>query len=375
MWTPGEIIIHEAVRHDPVTEHVVRQCPQAAVKITGNSRSAAVVEASDILKNSGSSMLEKILAGKRVLFIAPAGTAVDAFTMPDDRMVCPQFDRLKLASNGCFYACDWCYLKLTYRASFPFITVRAQYDRIKAQLEKRLSRSPADVIFNCGELADSLAMEHLTGAAREFIPWFGRAQNGYLYMLTKSDQVEEILDLPHNGHTILTWSMNEPSVSQTFEIGAPTFDRRLSAALKAREAGYRVRIRLDPVVPVDGWQKAYAETIERIFNVISPERVTIGTLRFEEGFYRMRRSIFTTGPALPGLMEGMEPMFDSKLIEGSLKRGKYSFNQGLRAEIFRFVVEEIRRHSTCQVALCKESADVWRLAGLDPSPCACSCQL
>ena len=99
-------------------------------------------------------MLDKILAGKSVVYIAPATTVVDTFTMPDDRMICPHFERLKLASNGCFYQCDWCYLKLTYRAAFPFITVRAQYDKIKEQLHKRLSQTEAPVIFNTGELAD-----------------------------------------------------------------------------------------------------------------------------------------------------------------------------------------------------------------------------
>ena len=111
-----------------------------------------------------------------MVYIAPAMDAVDTFTMPDDRMVCPHFERLKLASNGCFYQCDWCYLKLTYRAAFPFITVRVQYDRIKEQLQKRLNQSREPVIFNSGELADSLSMEHLTRAGREFIPWFGQAR-------------------------------------------------------------------------------------------------------------------------------------------------------------------------------------------------------
>jgi spore photoproduct lyase len=129
-----------------------------------------------------------------VAYVASAMNAVDTFTMPDDRMACPHFERLKLGSNGCFYQCDWCYLKLTYRAAFPFITVRVQYDRIKEQLQKRLNQSMDPVIFNSGELADSLSMEHLTRAGREFIPWFGRQENGYLYMLTKSDNVGDILD-------------------------------------------------------------------------------------------------------------------------------------------------------------------------------------
>jgi spore photoproduct lyase len=116
-------------------------------------------------------------------------------------------------------------------------------------------------MFNSGELADSLAMEHLTRAGREFIPWFGQSDNGYLFMLTKSDNVDAILDLAHNGRTIIAWSINNERVSRKFELGAPGFERRLEASRNVQEAGYPVRIRLGPIVPFDGWQKAYSQTV------------------------------------------------------------------------------------------------------------------
>ena len=156
-------------------------------------------------------------------------------------------------------------------------------------------------------------------------------------MLTKSDNVDAILDLPHNGHTIIAWSINNEKVSRKFEIGAPGFERRLEACRKVQEAGYPVRIRLDPIVPFDGWQQAYSDTIRKIFEKISPERITLGTLRFEKGFYNMRNSIFTTGSELPSLLETMNPMFPPKVFDGSRrsKSGKYSFPDEKRVEIFR----------------------------------------
>jgi spore photoproduct lyase len=335
------------------------------------------VEASEILSEAGSSMLEKILAGKKVVYIGPTTNVVDVFTMPDDRMICPHFERLKLASNGCFYQCDWCYLKLTYRAAFPFITIRAEYDKIKERIRKRLNQSNAVTMFNSGELADSLSMEHLTGAAREFIPWFGDTDNGYLFMLTKSDNVDDILDLPHNSHTVIAWSMNNEAVSRKYEIGAPSFDRRLEAAYKVQQAGYPVRVRLDPIVPFPGWREAYSTTVEQIFSRITPDRITLGTLRFEEGFYKMRDTLFTTGPELPKFLEQMTPMFSPKTFPGSKrpKSGKYSFSEDERMEIFDFIIEEVKKRSDCLIALCKESASVWNRLALPLSRCSCVCQL
>ena len=377
MWKPKEIIINEKVKNDPATKYFVNQCTGIPITYVDNGRNTNIVANSKILQSCGKKMLDKIISGKQVVYIAPAGTEVDLFTMPDDRILCPHFDRLKLASNGCFYQCDWCYLKLTYRAAFPFITVKVQYDKIKKQLAKRLSQTKDPIIFNSGELADSLAMDHLTGTGREFIPWFANTANGYLFMLTKSDNVDDILDLDHKGRTIIAWSMNNDIISRKFEVGAPSFNRRLAAAEKVQKAGYPLRIRLDPIVPFDGWEKAYAETIKSIFDKVTPERITIGTLRFEKGFYNMRKTIFTTGSELPEMLDNMEPMFEPKIFVGTKnpKIGKYSFSEERRIEIFNFIIDEIRKYSNCKIALCKESTRVWNDTGLELSKCSCACQL
>jgi spore photoproduct lyase len=140
---------------------------------------------------------------------------------------------------------------------------------------------------------------------------------------------------------------------------------------------YPVRIRLDPIVPFDGWQRAYTETIRRIFEKVSPERITLGTLRFEKGFYNMRNIIFTTGSELPSMLETMNPMFPPKKFDGfqSPKSGKYSFSDDKRAEIFSYIICQIRKFSDCKIALCKESAVLWKRVGLDLSRCSCVCQL
>jgi len=140
MWKPKEIIIHEIVKNDSATLYFLDQCKGVSVKYVDNGRTENIVRTSSILSKSGSKMLDKIIAGKQVVYLSPVTNVVDQFEMPDDRMLCPHFDRLKLASTGCFYQCAWCYLKLTYRAAFPFISVKVQYDKIKSQLKKRLNK-------------------------------------------------------------------------------------------------------------------------------------------------------------------------------------------------------------------------------------------
>ena len=374
-WQPSEIIIHEAVRNDPITQHILSTWtgkPPAYIK---DSKPATIKAASTLLSEAPSELLPLIAIGKQVLYLSPAGTDfIDKFEIEDKRLMCPEFSRLKLASNGCYYNCDWCFLKATYRANQNFITVRVQYDKIKESITNKLKGASGPQLFNTGELADSLSMEHLTKAAREFIPFFGETDNGYLYMLSKSDNVDDILKLKHNGHTILTWSLNADFVSKKFEVGAPDFVSRLKAAKKAQEAGYRIRVRLDPIVPIVKWEHFYAGTIKRIFEEIQPERITLGTLRFEENFVRMKDSILHD-KILKDMMGSMKPMLEQvKLVDGKKSIGKYSFPLAMRLDMFSTAIQEIRKYSDCDIALCKETKDTWEAVGLDLKGCKCVCQ-
>lgn len=379
MWKPKEIFIHNEVKNDPVAQNILAQCTDAIVHFVSSGLVNDIKAASEVLKGK-SSLLDQVIAGKDIVYVAPVGQGdVDYFHMPDERMNCPAFARLKHASNGCFYKCDWCYLKLTYRTSRPYITIKAEHEKLRHLTAKFIAKYNFPFMFNSGELADSLSLEHLSMFGQDFIPWFGRQERGYLFMLTKSDNVDHILNLDHNGHTVVAWSLNEPSVSRRFEIGAPPFERRLAAAQKVQQAGYPVRVRLDPIVPFEGWREAYAETIRRIYEVLDPQRITIGTLRFEEGFYRQRNTIFATGSDILQYVNRMCPMLPLMAIKdekGKVKKsdGKYSFPEQERVDIFKFAVAEIRKYSQAPIALCKEATSVWHAVGLEAEKNQCVCQ-
>ncbi|MBF0227366.1 MAG: hypothetical protein HQK76_18125 [Desulfobacterales bacterium] len=78
---------------------------------------------------------------------------------------------------------------------------------------------------------------------------------------------------------------------------------------------------------------------------------------------------------LEDMTKDMKAMFEPKEFEGKMKSGKYSFPEDQRVEIFSFAINEIKKHSDCKIALCKESASVWEKVGLDYSKCSCVCQL
>lgn len=154
------------------------------------------------------------------------------------------------------------------------------------------------------------------------------------------------------------------------------------------KARYPLRLRLDPIVPLPGWRKMYAAAIREIFHRLVPERITLGTLRFEEEWYRNRCK--HVGPQSQGCrllaeMAQMVPMLPPMEVptgqedeQGRSKTkvsvGKYSYPENLRIEVFRFAIDETRRHFDGPITLCKETVPVWQAVGLDPHRCQCVCQ-
>ena len=387
MYVPKEIIIDRKVENKPVTHSILSQCPGVPVGHIDTSQPCDIIKASRLISNADC-LSEIIDAGKKVLALVATTNVTSSFDMPDHRIGCPHFEKLVLVNNGCPFKCQWCFLQQTYRGMQPFMAVHVRYKDIMKIITRRLEKSSKIVVFNNGELQDSLALEHLTHSGQTFIPFFGRLQNGRLFMLTKSDNVKSLLGLAHNGHTILAWSLNAPEVSQEFEIGAASFERRLNAAKRAQEAGYPVRIRLDPIVPVPDWERKYAAAIKRIFEQVKPERITLGTLRFESAFVRNRESIIGQrhpGSRLLDEMAQMIPMLAPMPVptgkrdkEGRPKMkisvGKMSYPENLRIKLFRTAITEIRKYFGGPIALCKEVVGVWYAVGLNPRQCECVCQ-
>ena len=72
------------------------------------------------------------------------------------------------------------------------------------------------------------------------VPFFARHPYARMVILTKSADVENLLDLDHAGRTILSWTVNAPEVAQRFERNTPDVigpDRRHAAMRPGRLSG------------------------------------------------------------------------------------------------------------------------------------------
>lgn len=291
-----------------------------------------------------SGKMEEVLPGDsfaaKLVFRERKSAFVRLFTKTPPGVRCPHFYELVL-SNGCPYDCAYCYLQLTFRGEKRPVLFTNHWQAVCKELE-----AVGDGVFSTGELADSLAV--VPPLLSSAVDYFRRQPGKYLLLTTKSCNVSFFKDLEPTPQVIVSFSVNAPDVAARFEKLAPPPLARLKAAARLLEWGWRVRIRLDPVV----WEGGASPTYHRIcqeIRAIQPERVTVGTLRQYPGLFRF-------APHAPRKNLHKAP------------DGRMRYPTSVRLHAYRRIAEWLG----FQPALCKETDDVWQALGWTFYGCNCT---
>ncbi len=272
-------------------------------------------------------------------------------------VVCPHFLELKWA-YGCPFDCAWCYLKGTFR----FLPTRTRpvikdYKKIELHTRRFLNEVTTPEILNTGEIADSLMWEGSNKSFSKFIiPIFEEQDRHKVLFVTKSNNIKSLLEInPHN-QVIASFSLNADEVAQRWERGAPSVHRRIEAGRKLSQAGYEVRIRIDPIIPVTDWRTYYTNLIDQIFATFVPARITLGSLR----------GLQTT------INGATDKSWQEYLKENSNWGKKVEFNT--RYEIYATIIDLLKqKYSYKEIALCKETLAMWAKLGMDYQKIKCNC--
>ena len=272
-------------------------------------------------------------------------------------VICPHFLELKWA-YGCPFDCAWCYLKGTFRfrpeGTKPVIK---DYAKIELHTKRFLSEITTPEILNTGEIADSLMWEGSSQPFSKFIiPMFEQQNRHKVLFVSKSDNIRNLLEInPHN-QAIVSFSLNADEAAKRWENRAPSVARRIEAAQKLSEAGYEVRIRIDPMVPIPDWDKHYTDLVDQVFAKFIPTRITLGSLR-----------------GLQSTINGAtDKSWQEYLTERSNWGKKVEFNT--RHKMYATIISQLKQnYDYQQVALCKETVAMWAKLGMDYKRIKCNC--
>jgi len=289
---------------------------------------------------------------KRVLRVTRhVGAVLRPCTGRTDTLLCCNL-HVVTQTVGCPLDCSYCILQRYQNRSQ--IVVRADPEQILETLAQELGRQPRRLFRVCtGQVADSLALEPEVGFAAPAVRRFASFDNAVLELKTKTDGVGFLLDLPHGGRTIVSFSLSPEEVVSE-EHGAASLAARLAAASRVARAGYLVAFHLDPMVTVDGEAAPYVALVRQLARAVPPSRVaylSMGTVRFQPA---MRRALHMRFPQSRVALAELLPDVD----------GKLRLLSPLRVALYRQVAAEASAHlPEVFVYLCMEPERVWRALG------------
>lgn len=274
-------------------------------------------------------------------------------TTPVDT-VCPNFFVLAHA-NGCTFDCEYCYLKSSLWHQGSHVAY-SNVDAMREQVRKWIAKDDLEsYVLNSGNLSDSLAFESQRPMVRELIEEFRVAERSgrkhALLLLTKGGmaECENLMELEPCANVIVSFSVNSPEAAARYEKGAASPQERLAAAAQLKARGWRLRMRVDPMIA--GFE--YQWTFDQVRR-LAPERVTLGCLRAEASL-----------PKFAGA-----ELF-AELAPATKPKGMARYPRPVRMALYRQGVATLL--PICQVGLCEETPDVWDELGLDKEAKCCNC--
>jgi spore photoproduct lyase len=178
-------------------------------------------------------------------------------------------------AEGCPAHCQYCYLAGSLQGP-PVIRAFANLPQTLQNLAA-YERPDRPTSFEVSCYTDPLGIEHLLGSLAECIRYFGTRENGRLRWVSKFDAVDELLDLPHNGHTRCRFSVNAAPISTRLEGGTATVNNRIQAlrklALPRQQGGggYPVGLVIAPIMAIEDWQGHYTQLFDDLLPALDFE--------------------------------------------------------------------------------------------------------
>ncbi|HJN17163.1 MAG TPA: hypothetical protein QGH10_16780, partial [Armatimonadota bacterium] len=248
-------------------------------------------------------------------------------------------------SHGCFYCGDGKFGK--------HVALGMNIDEFMEQVvEPTILETPDQRCFRMmGWGADAISLEPEYGVFRSYLATLAK-HDRYGYFHSNSDNVDWIADEPKRDRLIGVWSLASEGIASQIEPGSPSAAARIEAMRKCSEMGIPIRIKLKPTIPIIGWREDYAALIESVFASVRPETI---------GFCVMIwMTLETVNARFPGLIDPDFIRAAEESIADMDGETHSPFPHDSRAEIYRFLTSEVRKHDAdVPIFLSTETREMW----------------
>jgi spore photoproduct lyase len=336
-YRPQKIIVDRSVSQLPFTRKVLNRLEGVPVEYISQVKSVQDEQSERLWSEAQRTLL---VCRNRGRFFEPCpGTS---------HYLCCGYHILNFGTN-CNINCTYCILQVYLNN--PFMVLYANTGEMLKELDRMLTdHQGAFYRVGTGEYTDSLLLDHLTSLTQIIVPRVAAQHNAILELKTKTDIIENLEGLKHRGNTVVSWSLNAEPVIRQEEKNACSLDARLQAARQCQQWGYKIGFHFDPLIYYPGWEKDYAQAVEKLFQKIDPASIcwiSLGCFRFI--------------PQLKSLVKERYP--ESRILYQEFVKGldgKMRYFKPIRIEMYSAMADWIRRqHKKAFIYLCMESSEVW----------------
>lgn len=207
----------------------------------------------------GENIYEKYRSGKKILVVGVKKISKFQSCKPSAHYQLPLV-------SGCMGQCEYCYLN-TRLGDKPYIKVNVNIDDLLSKAEKYIEeRNPQVTIFEGAATSDPLCVEPYTHLLKKSIEYFGEKELGRFRLVTKFNDIDSILNINHNSHTEIRFSINTDKVIKEYEHSTTSLKLRIEAASKALNNGYPIGFIIAPVFLYDNWKEEYKLLIHNLYS-------------------------------------------------------------------------------------------------------------
>jgi len=233
---------------------------------------------------------------------------------------------------NCLYDCRYCFLQGMFRSAHHVLFVN--YEDFGAAIDRTLAEhAPGDCWFFSGYDCDSLALDPLTGFADWCLRFFAERPTAHLELRTKSTQIRALLAREALPNVVVAFSFTPEGVHAALEHKVPSLDKRLAAARRLAERGWRLGLRFDPLVYSRDFAAEYTRLFDTVFRALDPgalHSVSYGTFRLPRDFFKTMVAMYPEEPLFAG------PLATEQALVG--------YQQPLESELIAFCTQRLAEH-------------------------------
>jgi spore photoproduct lyase len=265
---------------------------------------------------------------------------------------CCDYQVLNIGMN-CPMDCVYCILQAYLNN--PWLSFFVNVEDLLAELELACTSTNQFWRIGTGEFTDSLALDSLTALSTILVPFMRDKKTAVLELKTKSVAIDHLRGLDHGGRTIISWSLNSPSIMAKEELRTASLEERLAAAVQCADWGYKLAFHFDPIIYHDGWREGYSHTIDKLFTTVPADKIawiSLGALRFLPSLRPIAQTRFPRSQ-----------FFHEEFVLGL--DNKYRYFRDLRIEMYQHILAAIQKRASLNTCIyfCMESDEIWQECG------------